>query len=143
MKPAAERHRRQFHYDAKLSGDGFRRWRLLDALGRLAFYVLMAGLWRLHLLSQIEPILIGWMGLEWFWTFAPQAFGFEPSWLLGALLIQDYIPFFAIGIAAYRLRAPGSSALAAPVIAAALVTVTACEDLSHLAVALVSAAACC
>ena len=105
----------------------------------LAFYCAMAALWKLRLLPRIELVLLGWMGLKWVWEFSPLLLGFEPSWLLGALLVQEYIPFFAIGIAAYRLKCgTGGRGWAWSVIAAALVTVAACDDLPHLAVALIS-----
>lgn len=106
----------------------------------LAFYAAMALLWRLRLLGRIEPLLIGWMSLHWVWTFAPRLVGAEPSWLLGALLIQQYIPFFAIGIAAYRLRNGGDRRWPAAAIAAAFVTVAACDGPVYLAVAAISAA---
>jgi peptidoglycan/LPS O-acetylase OafA/YrhL len=108
----------------------------------LAFYCIMAALWKLRLLPRIEPVLFAWMGLEWIWAFSPKLIGFEPSWLLGALLIQDYIPFFAIGIAAYRMKCePGRRGWAWAVMAAALLTVAVCDGWAHLIVALISTAA--
>jgi peptidoglycan/LPS O-acetylase OafA/YrhL len=108
----------------------------------LAFYCAMAALWKLGLLRRIEPVLLAWMALKWAWKFTPVVLGFEPSWLLGALLIQDHIPFFAIGIAAYRLRSgAGDRRWIFAVIAAALVTVGVCDDLAHLTVTLISTAA--
>ncbi|MEA3017215.1 MAG: hypothetical protein QOI38_1937 [Sphingomonadales bacterium] len=106
----------------------------------LAFYVAMAMLWRLRLLGRIEPLLLFWMSLHWIWTFAPRLAGVEPSWLLGALLLQQHIPFFAIGIAAYRLRAGADRRWPAAVILAALATVEACDGFVHVEVAAIAAA---
>lgn len=107
-----------------------------------AFYCAMAALWKLRLLSRIEPILLAWMGLKWVWKFTPSLLGVEPSWLIGALLIQEHIPFFAIGIVAYRLKSgAGDRRWIGAVVAAAFVTVGICDDLPHLIVALISAAA--
>ena len=108
----------------------------------LAFYFAMAALWQMRLLRRIEPVLLGWLGLKWLWTFAPALAGVEPSWLLGVLLVQQHIPFFAIGIAAYRLRC-GTADPRRPlaVIGGALVTVAACDDLAHFFVAALTAGA--
>jgi peptidoglycan/LPS O-acetylase OafA/YrhL len=106
----------------------------------LAFYVAMALLWRLRLLGRIEPLLLFWMSLHWVWRFAPDLLGIEPSWLLGAVLLQQHIPFFAIGIAAYRLRAGADRRWPAAVIAAALATVAACDGLVEVEVAAITAA---
>jgi peptidoglycan/LPS O-acetylase OafA/YrhL len=105
----------------------------------LAFYVAMALLWRLGLLGRIEPLLIAWMSLHWIWTFAPRLIGVEPSWLLGALLLQQHIAFFAIGIAAYRLRAGADRRWVAAVILTALATVLACDGFVHAEVAAIAA----
>ncbi|HEY0014354.1 MAG TPA: acyltransferase [Allosphingosinicella sp.] len=106
----------------------------------LAFYVAMAALFQLRLLDRIEPVLIGWMGLHWLWTFAPALAGIEPSWLLGALVIQADIAWFAIGIAAYRIRSAADPGWPLAVIAASLATIAACDGLAALAVAAVTAA---
>jgi peptidoglycan/LPS O-acetylase OafA/YrhL len=108
----------------------------------LAFYCAMAALWKLRLLSRIELILLAWMALKWVWEFTPALLGFEPSWLLGALLIQDHIPFFAIGIAAYRWTCPTvDRRWLLLVFAGALLTVAVCDDLAHFTVAMISTAA--
>jgi len=108
----------------------------------LAFYVAMAALWQFRLLARIEPVLIAWMSLKWVWTFAPALIGVEPSWLLGALVVQQHIPFFAIGILAYRLRAGAATPTAtALVIGFALATILACDGVAHALVAAVTAAA--
>ena len=64
----------------------------------LSFYCCMFALYRAGLLNRIEPILVGWLALKWLWFFHPQL----PR-LAGTLLIQETIPFFAIGICCYRL----------------------------------------
>jgi peptidoglycan/LPS O-acetylase OafA/YrhL len=105
----------------------------------LVFYCAMAALWKLRLLGSIEPVLLAWMSLKWVWRFAPSIFGIEPSWLLGVLFIQDCVPFFAIGIVAYRFRCrTADRRWIGVVIGAAIVTVAACDDFAHLVVALIS-----
>lgn len=65
----------------------------------LAFYFCMWGLWRARLLGRIEAVLLGWIGLTLLWTLVPAL----PS-RVGMVLVVRYIPFFAIGMAAYRVR---------------------------------------
>ena len=65
----------------------------------LAFYACMLALWRGGLLERIEAILLGWIGLKLLFWLVPAL----PS-RLGMLLVVQYIPYFAIGIAAYRVR---------------------------------------
>lgn len=108
----------------------------------LAFYIAMAAIWRLGLLPRIELVLLGWMTTKWLWSFAPQLFGFELSYIVGALLVQQYIPFFAIGIAAYRLRDdPSHPCWPLAVVTAALATVAICDGAGYALAALVAAAA--
>ncbi|WP_076068643.1 acyltransferase family protein [Sphingomonas montana] len=101
----------------------------------LAFYAVMALLWRCDLFRRIDVVLFGWLLLPWIWAYAPALTGHTPSWLLGLLLIQAQIPWFAIGIAAYRLHV-GAAGRATWVIAAALVTIAGCEGSFALFVAL-------
>lgn len=101
----------------------------------LCFYLVMAAIWRAGLLPRIEPVLLGWLALKWLWTYAPMPH------LVGVLLVQQYIPFFAIGIAAYRLRSTTRRRWPIGVIVAALVTVTGCDGPGYLVVALISTAA--
>jgi peptidoglycan/LPS O-acetylase OafA/YrhL len=65
----------------------------------LAFYLCMLALWRARLLGRIEAVLLGWIALRGLWWLVPAL----PS-RLGILLALEYIPFFAIGIAAFRVR---------------------------------------
>jgi peptidoglycan/LPS O-acetylase OafA/YrhL len=64
----------------------------------LSFYAMMLALWRLRLLNRIEWALACWIALKLLW-WLPMGL----SWRLGYVLIIDYIPFFAIGVAAYRV----------------------------------------
>jgi peptidoglycan/LPS O-acetylase OafA/YrhL len=64
----------------------------------LAFYLCMWALWRARLLARIEGVLVGWLALTVLWWLVPAL----PS-RLGMLLALQYIAFFAIGIAAYRV----------------------------------------
>jgi peptidoglycan/LPS O-acetylase OafA/YrhL len=108
----------------------------------LAFYCAAAILWRLGLMSRIEPILLAWIGLRWIWTFSPALTGVELSWLVGSLLIQQHIPFFALGIAAYRLRSRAASAgRVAGIAVAALLTIGVCDGVEPLIVGIISAGA--
>jgi peptidoglycan/LPS O-acetylase OafA/YrhL len=103
----------------------------------LAFYAVMAVIWRLGLFRHIGAVLVGWLLLPWIWTYAPALTGHTPSWLLGLLLIQAQVPWFAIGIAAYRLRsgATGGGGWTPVVIGFALLTIAGCQGLSALWVA--------
>ncbi len=65
----------------------------------LAFYLCMWALWRARALDKIEPILCAWITLRFAWLMFPAL----PS-LGSKLLLVDHIAFFAVGIAAYRVR---------------------------------------
>ncbi len=65
----------------------------------LAFYACMWGLWRIRALRHIETILLGWLSLRLLWWLVP-ALPFR----IAMILLVDHIAFFAIGIAAYRVR---------------------------------------
>lgn len=65
----------------------------------LAFYGCMWALWRARLLDRIETVLLGWIALKFAWWLAPAL----PS-RLGLLLVEEFIPWFAIGMAAYRVH---------------------------------------
>jgi peptidoglycan/LPS O-acetylase OafA/YrhL len=64
----------------------------------LSFYAVMIALWRLRLLNRIEWALGCWIALKLLW-WLPMGL----SWRVGYALILDYIPYFAIGVAAYRV----------------------------------------
>jgi peptidoglycan/LPS O-acetylase OafA/YrhL len=64
----------------------------------LAFYFCMWALWRARLLGRIEVILLGWIALTLLWWLVPAL----PS-RVGMVLAIGFIPFFAIGMAAYRV----------------------------------------
>ncbi len=64
----------------------------------LSFYAIMLALWRLRALDRIEWVLGAWIALKVLWWASPGL-----SWRMGYVLIIDYIPYFAIGIIAYRV----------------------------------------
>ena len=64
----------------------------------LAFYACMWALWRLRLLRRIEQVLLAWIALKAAWWLFPAL----PS-RLGLLLVTQYIPYFAVGMASYRV----------------------------------------
>jgi len=102
----------------------------------LAFYAIMfaihAGSW----LDRIDRILFGWIGLKWVWWAAP-----ELPWRLGLVLDQAYIPFFALGIAAYLVFAGRRTLVQmAPLIGFALVTIGVIDGPDDLAVGILVAA---
>lgn len=66
----------------------------------LAFYFWMWVLWRMRLLGRIEGVLIGWIALKLLWWLVPAL-----SVRLGLVMVTTYIPYFAVGIAAYRVWA--------------------------------------
>jgi peptidoglycan/LPS O-acetylase OafA/YrhL len=98
----------------------------------LAFYLCMLLLFLTGMLRRLNYVLIPWLCLKWIWWLLPGA-----SWLLGTLLIQRYIPFFAIGIAAYRLYSrQGNPAVAGAVMLFALLTVLVIDGPAQATVAL-------
>lgn len=70
-------------------------WSLTVELG---FYVCMLSLWRLDMMDRIETVLLGWIGLQMLWWLVPAL----PS-RLAMIMALEYIPFFTIGICAYRV----------------------------------------
>jgi peptidoglycan/LPS O-acetylase OafA/YrhL len=70
-------------------------WSLSIELG---FYACMLALWHLKGLNRIELILLGWISLKILWSKM-----LAPPFLLGLFLAVEYIPYFAIGIASYRV----------------------------------------
>jgi peptidoglycan/LPS O-acetylase OafA/YrhL len=65
----------------------------------LAFYACMLALWRIGWLRRIESVLLGWIALTFLWCAYPNM-----STLVGGLLVVHFIPWFALGMAAYRVR---------------------------------------
>lgn len=63
----------------------------------LLFYAVMLLLWRLRLLGRIEIVLALWLALKWAWPWLDPA--------VTTLLLLNHLPFFAIGIASYRIFA--------------------------------------
>jgi peptidoglycan/LPS O-acetylase OafA/YrhL len=64
----------------------------------LGFYLCMGSLWQARLLGRIEAVLLGWIALKWLWWAVPALpFG------AGVLLVQEHIPYFAVGIVTYRV----------------------------------------
>lgn len=102
----------------------------------LAFYVCMWLLWRFRLLDRIELLLLGWIALKVVWWLLPEL----PS-RLSLLLCMRYIPYFAIGIVAYRVRA-GSRRWRdqMPVLIAGFAAVALCDKPAALAVYVIAAA---
>ncbi len=64
----------------------------------LAFYLCMLAVWRAGYHRRIERVLAAWIALKWLWWMLP---GFAPK--LALLLVADHIPYFAIGMASYRI----------------------------------------
>jgi peptidoglycan/LPS O-acetylase OafA/YrhL len=64
----------------------------------LGFYATMLVIWRLRLLDRIELVLCAWVMLRLLWWYFPSM-----PWRLGYFLIVEYVPFFIIGIAGYRV----------------------------------------
>lgn len=116
---------------------GFVAWPHVDGVYwtlaiELGFYACMFGLYLAGLLGRIEAVLIGWIGLKWLWWLFP-----DLSFALGMLLVQDNIPFFAIGLCAYRYHAGAAGVKQAlPVIGWALLTIGVIDGPERLCVAL-------
>ncbi|MBU6267124.1 MAG: acyltransferase [Sphingomonadales bacterium] len=93
----------------------------------LAFYACMATLWRARQLHRIESILLGWIALKFLWWLVPAL----PS-RVGIALVQQYVPFFALGMCAYRVRQRVRTwAQQAPVLVLGFAAVALCDDLPH------------
>ncbi|MFC3713942.1 acyltransferase family protein [Sphingoaurantiacus capsulatus] len=113
-------------------------WTLLV---ELFFYALMLGLFMTRLLGRIELVLVFWIGLKWLWWGTAAFAGIDLSYKIGLLLVQQYIPFFALGIAAYRLMTGAVPAIRPLLlIAFSLATIGVIDGLDHLVVALITAA---
>lgn len=96
----------------------------------LAFYACMLALWRLRLLDRIELVLIGWIALDLIWWLHPAL----PS-RLGLLLVTRYIPWFAVGMASYRVFVGARSwQQQLPVLAAGFAAIAIVEPAFDLAV---------
>lgn len=70
----------------------------------LIFYLLMLGLFHFRQLKRIELILFIWLGVRLAYLILPSFAEIEPSYVIGKLLIQSFIPFFALGIVFFRMR---------------------------------------
>jgi peptidoglycan/LPS O-acetylase OafA/YrhL len=66
----------------------------------LAFYACMLGLWRLRALGRIEAVLIGWLAFKLVWWAYPNL-----PYRVSMIFLLEYIPYFALGIAVYRVWA--------------------------------------
>jgi peptidoglycan/LPS O-acetylase OafA/YrhL len=100
----------------------------------LSFYACMLAVWRMRLLDRIEWVLIGWLSLKWLWWLIP-----EMPWRLGYLLIVEYLPFFIIGIASYRVWSGARTwGQQMPLLAFAFATVALIELTSFAVVFLIS-----
>lgn len=64
----------------------------------LAFYVIMLGIWRLRMLDRIEVIVSLWIAVRWLGLLLP---GWAEG--LNLFLIADHIPYFVVGLLAYRI----------------------------------------
>ncbi|HEU0065878.1 MAG TPA: acyltransferase [Sphingomonas sp.] len=85
----------------------------------IAFYACIAVAWRLGALRRVEIVVLAWLALKWLWW----ACGWPGSGL-GLALVVDHIPYFAIGMLAYRIHA-GQRSIAeqAPILACVVATV--------------------
>jgi peptidoglycan/LPS O-acetylase OafA/YrhL len=64
----------------------------------LIFYCWMWALWRLGLLGRIELMLLLWITLK-----IAASFDLGPSHL-GSIALHEFVPWFAVGVAAYRVH---------------------------------------
>jgi peptidoglycan/LPS O-acetylase OafA/YrhL len=91
----------------------------------LLFYAVMILLWRLRWLPYVERVLLGWILVRWVAAFLP-VYGSQ----ITDASVTAYIPFFAIGVACYRIWQKERRWIEqAPLLAAALATVFAFEQL--------------
>lgn len=73
----------------------------------LMFYIVMFCLFRFGLLSRILHLLWAWLGLRFIYLGAKTFFGIDLSWTAGQVLILQYVPYFALGMAFYLVRKQG------------------------------------
>ncbi|WP_022682095.1 acyltransferase family protein [Sphingobium bisphenolivorans] len=66
----------------------------------IAFYLCMAAIWRWAGLKRIERVLLGWLAVRWLYWLWPAM----PERVV-MLLVLRYLPFFMIGMLAYRIWA--------------------------------------
>jgi peptidoglycan/LPS O-acetylase OafA/YrhL len=103
----------------------------------IAFYVCMVAIWKVAGLKRLEWVLAGWLGLRWLWWAWPDM----PERII-MLLVLRYVPFFVLGMLAYRLWS-GQRRLAqqAPFATLALLSVATIDtwDITLMFVALLAA----
>jgi peptidoglycan/LPS O-acetylase OafA/YrhL len=65
----------------------------------IAFYACMLGAWMVLRLRHVERLVVGWLALKWLFFLWPDM----PERIVMLLLVLRYMPFFAIGMVAYRI----------------------------------------
>lgn len=103
----------------------------------IAFYFCMIALWKWAGLRRLEPVLAAWLGLRWLYGFWPDM----PERIV-MLFVLRYVPFFIIGMLAYRVWAGRRSwGQQAPYTALALLSVASMDswDVALMACILVAA----
>ena len=64
----------------------------------IAFYFCMVAIWKWAGVRRLEPVLLGWLALRWLYALWP---GMPERIVM--LLVLRYVPFFIIGMLAYRI----------------------------------------
>ena len=101
----------------------------------LCFYGCMFGLFLGRMLEKIEPVLILWIALKWV------RLEVHLPHIVSFLLVQNHIPFFAIGICCYRLMTRAIDwRWAAIILTFAMVTVFCVDSIEMGLVACITAA---
>ena len=67
----------------------------------LLFYVGMFSLYRVGLLTRVHVVLIGMLALRLLYVAFDRLLGIDLPWMLMRLMILQFIPWFALGIAVY------------------------------------------
>src|SRR5215471_17195906 len=86
----------------------------------VAFYAIMAVVFAAGLLPRIEMVAAIWLALACLWSLVHQHLGFGLPEIVPRLFVLQSLPFFAAGIAFYRIRTKGLTGSRAALVLAAL-----------------------
>ena len=89
----------------------------------VAFYVIMAVLFRAGLTPRIGVVALAWLSMSWLAVWLARALGLSMPTILTRYLIVQYVPFFLLGIMLYLNCTRGQSVQRAAIMAISLATV--------------------
>ena len=89
----------------------------------VAFYVIMAVLFRAGLTQRIGVVALAWLSMSWLAVWLARGLGLSMPTILTRYLIVQYIPFFLLGIMLYLNCTRGQSTQRRAIMAISLATV--------------------